>query len=341
MRSRSRRPSLQDIANQVGTTRMTVSRCLRQPESVSEPLRKRILETAERLSYLPNRLPMMLSQAKSRSIGVLVPSVTNQVFSDVLAGIIDEATAADYGAMILHYGYDSAIEERCVATLLANNADGLVLSDRGHTDATLRMIDASGVDVVEIMDTRLPALQQAVGYDNHAAAFDIVSRMIAAGHERVVYFAVRLDERTRQREQGYREAMEHHGLTPVTLERAEKSSFTVGATLMAELLDFQPDSQGVFCTNDDVAVGAYFECQRRGAAIQRQVMIAGFHGLDVSQSMTPKLASVLTPRYDIGKFATRRLLSRLEGQQADSDILDLGYTVLNVPAADVDHRSAS
>ncbi len=331
MRGSSRRPSLQDIADQVGTTRMTVSRCLRAPQSVSEPLRKRILETAERLSYLPNRAPALLKQSRSRSIGVLVPSVTNQVFSDVLGGIIDEASSADYGAMILHYGYDSDVEERCVATLLMNNADGLVMSDRNHTEATLRMIKASGVDVVEIMDTRLPPLQQAVGYDNHAAAFEIVSQMIAAGHERVVYLAVRLDERTRQREQGYQEAMEHHGLEPVTLERAQKSSFTVGATLMAELLDARPDTQGVFCTNDDVAVGAFFECQRRGIGILDQVMIAGFHGLDVGQAIDPKLATVLTPRYQIGQVGARELLARIDGADLYSSIVDLGYTILNMP----------
>ncbi|MDM7457795.1 MAG: substrate-binding domain-containing protein [Paracoccus sp. (in: a-proteobacteria)] len=273
----------------------------------------------------------MLSQSRSRSIGVLVPSVTNHVFADVLAGIIDEAAASDYRAMILHYGYDSLLEERCVATLLAHNIDGLVMSDRDHTPAALRMIGASGIDVVEIMDTRLPALQQAVGYDNHAASFEIVSEMIAAGHEKIVYFAVRLDERTRQREEGYREAMEHHGLTPITLERAQKSSFTVGATLMAELLETRPDTQGVFCTNDDVAVGASFECRHRGAAIVDQVMIAGFHGLDVGQAMRPGLASVLTPRYRIGQVATRELLSRINGAEMESDVVDLGYTIVNLP----------
>lgn len=328
---KSRRPSLQDVANQAGTTRMTVSRCLRNPASVSEHLRLRILEAAERLSYLPNRTPGLLAQSRSRSIGVLVPSVTNQVFSEVLAGIVDETETADFRAMISHYGYDSDLEERSVASLLAYNADGLVMSDRGHTSATLRMIEASGVEVVEIMDTRLPALQQAVGYDNHAAACDMVSAMIAAGHERIVYLAVRLDERTRQRERGYREAMERHSLTPITLESPQKSSFTVGGILMAELLDTHPDTDGVFCTNDDVAVGAYFECQRRRIEVPKQVMIAGFHGLDVTQAMRSSLATVLTPRYLIGQMAARQLLARIEGATMDAEIVDLGYTILDVP----------
>lgn len=325
---KTRRPSLHDIAEAVGTTRMTVSRCLRDPQTVSEPLRQRILETAQRLNYLPNRAPMLLAQSRSRSIGILVPSVTNQVFSDVMAGIIDVTDAADYRAMISHYGYDSALEERSVAALLAYNADGLIMSDRNHTDATLRMIEGSGVSVVEIMDTRLPALQQAVGYDNHAAACDMVTAMIARGHRRVVYLAVRLDERTKQRAEGYREAMERHDLTPVELQSTEKSSFTVGASLMAQILDKNDGTDGVFCTNDDVAVGAYFECRRRQMNVPDQMMIAGFHGLDVGQAMTPHLSSVLTPRYQIGQVAARELLARIDGQTMETAVIDLGYQVL-------------
>lgn len=329
---KARRPSLHDIAQAVGTTRMTVSRCLRDPQTVSEPLRLRILETAQRLNYLPNRAPMLLAQARSRSIGVLVPSVTNQVFSEVMAGIIDVTNAADYRAMISHYGYDSASEERSVAALLAYNADGLIMSDRNHTDATLRMIEGSGVTVVEIMDTRLPALQQAVGYDNHAAACDMVTAMIARGHRRVIYLAVRLDERTRQRAEGYVEAMERHNLPPVILQSAEKSSFTVGASLMARILDNGDRTDGVFCTNDDVAVGAFFECQRRGIIVPEKMMIAGFHGLDVSQALLPHLSSVLTPRYKIGQVATRELLARIDGAPATAPVIDLGYKVLAGPA---------
>lgn len=328
VQQKNRRPSLHDIAEAVGTTRMTVSRCLRDPQTVSEPLRQRILDTAQRLNYLPNRAPMLLAQSRSRSIGVLVPSVTNQVFSDVMAGIIDVTDGADYRAMISHYGYDSAREERSVAALLAYNADGLIMSDRNHTDATLRMIEGSGVSVVEIMDTRLPALQQAVGYDNHAAACDMVSVMIGRGHRRVIYLAVRLDERTLQRAEGYNEAMERHNLTPVVLQSAEKSSFTVGASLMAQIVENDDGTDGVFCTNDDVAVGAYFECRRRGINVPDQMMIAGFHGLDVSQAMTPHLSSVLTPRYQIGQVAARELLARIDGAPMQAPVIDLGYQVL-------------
>ncbi|EJS88885.1 hypothetical protein AAUPMB_08329, partial [Pasteurella multocida subsp. multocida str. Anand1_buffalo] len=68
-----------------------------------------------------------------------------------------------------------------------------------------------------------------------------------------------------------------------------------------------------FCTNDDLAIGALFECQRRGIKVPKQIAIAGFHGHDVGQSMTPQLATVITPRLEIGKIATQELLNRIHG----------------------------
>ncbi|MGP9665936.1 gluconate operon transcriptional repressor GntR [Halomonas sp. AOP22-C1-8] len=324
---KKKRPTLQTIADQVGATKMTVSRCLRDPETVSEGLRERILSVAEQVGYIPNRAPDLLSRATSHSIGVLVPSLTNQVFADVIVGIEKRTEPAGYHLMLSHYGYSPAVEERSLASVLSYNVDGVILSDHHHTPRTLRMLETAGIPVVEIMDTHHKPLQQAVGYDNVAAAFDMVSEMIRYGRQQIIYLAVRLDERTLQREQGYRQAMEQHGLTPVTLHSSQRSSYSVGAALLEQILNDYPHTDGVFCTNDDVAVGAYFECQRRGINVPEQMAIAGFHGHDVGQAMTPKLASVITPRQAIGEAAAQALLARIQGEAVADHTVDLGYRI--------------
>ncbi|MCW4148664.1 gluconate operon transcriptional repressor GntR [Halomonas sp. 18H] len=324
---KKKRPTLQDIADRVGATKMTVSRCLRDPETVSEGLRERIFSAAEEIGYIPNRAPDLLSRATSHSIGVLVPSLTNQVFADVIVGIETLTEPAGYHLMLSHYGYSPELEERSLASLLSYNVDGVILSDHEHTDRSLRMLETAGIPIVEIMDTHRAPLQQAVGYDNVRAAFDMVSEMIRRGRRQVIYLAVRLDERTRQREQGYRDAMEAHGLPPVTLYSTQRSSYTVGAALMERIMADYPTADGIFCTNDDVAVGAFFECQRRGIRVPETMAIAGFHGHDVGQAMTPRLASVITPRQAIGKAAAEALLARIEGAPVKQEVVDLGYAI--------------
>lgn len=90
-----------------------------------------------------------------------------------------------------------------------------------------------------------------------------------------------------------------------------------------------PDMDSIFCTNDDLAVGAAFECQRLGLRIPQDMAIAGFHGHDIGQVMEPQLASVLTPRQRMGQLAAERLLARLRGERrAESAAIDVGFTLL-------------
>ena len=109
---KNKRPTLQDIADRVGATKMTVSRCLRGADNVSKPMRERIFAEAEALGYIPNRAPDLLSKSTSHAIGVLLPSLTNQVFADVIKGVESVTEPAGYHLMLSHYGYSPEIEER-------------------------------------------------------------------------------------------------------------------------------------------------------------------------------------------------------------------------------------
>lgn len=324
---KNRRPTLQDIADRVGATKMTVSRCLRTPDTVSENLRNHIFAVAEELGYIPNRGPNILSKSTSRAIGVLLPSLTNQVFADVIKGIESVTEPANYHLMLSHYGYSQEMEESSLAALLSYNVDGVILSESRHTDRTRRMLETTGIPVAEIMDSRSAPFQQAIGFDNVEAAYDMVSEMIRRGHRHVLYLAVRLDARTLQRQEGYQRAMAEHGLKPETLHTMSRSSYSVGANLMAQVLAEYPQTDGLFCTNDDIAVGAYFECLRRDISVPDQMAIAGFHGHDVGQVMSPQLASVVTPREAVGARAARELLQRIHGQSMEEAVIDLGYRI--------------
>jgi len=167
---KKKRPVLQDVADLVGVTKMTVSRYLRNPEQVSEALRGKIAVALDELGYIPNRAPDILSNATSRAIGVLLPSLTNQVFSEVLRGIESVTDAFGYQTMLAHYGYKPEMEEKRLESMLSWNIDGLILTERTHTPRTLKMIEVAGIPVVELMDSQSPCLDIAVGFDNFEAA---------------------------------------------------------------------------------------------------------------------------------------------------------------------------
>lgn len=322
-----KRPTLQDIASHLGITKMTVSRYLRNPAAVAKTTGDKIAAALESFGYIPNRAPEILSNAKSKAIGVLLPSLTNHVFADVLKGIEQVTDGAGYQTMLGHYGYSVKKEEERIESLLSYNVDGLILSENFHSMRTLRMIETAQIPVVEIMDSSRAGIGQVVGFDNVAAAQAMVETMIARGHQNVVYFTARMDKRTQLKMQGYEQAMKKYSLEPYSLITEEPSSFTLGAKQLQLILEKRPQTNGIFCTNDDLAIGALFECQRLNIAVPAQMAIAGFHGHDVGFSVTPQLATVITPRLEIGKTAANLLLSQLNGEKVEKKIMDLGYQI--------------
>ncbi|HEL9831090.1 TPA: gluconate operon transcriptional repressor GntR, partial [Klebsiella pneumoniae] len=212
-------------------------------------------------------------------------------------------------------------------SMLSWNIDGLILTERTHTPRTLKMIEVAGIPVVELMDSRSPCLDIAVGFDNFEAARQMTAAIIARGHRHVAYLGARLDERTIIKQKGYEQAMLDAGMTPYSVMVEQSSSYSSGIELMRQARREYPQLDGIFCTNDDLAVGAAFECQRLGLKIPDDMAIAGFHGHDIGQVMEPRLASVLTPRERMGRIGAERLLARIRGEAITPKMLDLGFTL--------------
>lgn len=325
---KKKRPSLQDVADRVGVTKMTVSRFLRNPEQVSEALREKIARELESLNYIPNRAPDILSNATSHAIGVLLPSLTNQVFAEVIRGIESVTDKYGYQTMLAHYGYQAEKEEERLLSLLSYNIDGLILAERHHTPRTLKMLETAGIPVVEIMDSVSPCFDSAVGLDNVEASRQMVNEMIKRGCKRIIYLGARQDERTIMRLKGYEKAMQEANLPIGNMMTPQSSSYSLGAELLHKARQAYPDLDGLYCTNDDIAIGAIFECQRLGISVPRDIAISGFHGHDVGQVMTPRLASIFTPRDEMGQQAADLLLSRMKGKKARGQIIDIGFRII-------------
>ncbi|HEY0210596.1 DNA-binding transcriptional regulator IdnR [Acerihabitans sp.] len=320
------RVSMQDIATFAGVTKTTVSRYLRTPEKVAKATGAKIAGIIEELNYIPNRAPEMMLNSISHSIGILVPSFNNQVFSDVLAGIESVTSVNNYQTLIANYNYSKETEEQQIVNLLSYSIDGIILMEKEHTLRSIKSLLAAKIPIVEVMDTREEFMDIQVGYDNQEAAFDMMSTVLASGKRRVVYLGARDDLRDRQRYQGYARAMKSYHLNPLMLTANEISSFSLGADIFNQALKRFPDLDGLFCTNDDIAVGALLECLRQNIPVPGDIAIAGFHGLDIGRAITPRLASVITPRIGMGKCAAEMVLKKIRHEDVNYSI-DLGYQI--------------
>ncbi|KNC89163.1 DNA-binding transcriptional regulator IdnR [Trabulsiella odontotermitis] len=325
---RNHRISLQDIATLAGVTKMTVSRYLRSPKKVSKETGERIARIMEEINYVPNRAPGILLNAQSYTIGVLIPSFQNQLFADILAGIESVTSGHNYQTLIANYNYDRESEEESVINLLSYNIDGIILSEKFHTLRTVKFLRSAKIPIVELMDLQGERLDMEVGFDNRQAAFDMVTTMLDKRQRRqIIYLGSKDDIRDELRFRGYCDAMTGRGLESHRINPRASSSINLGMQLMSEALSRFPETDGVFCTNDDIAMGALLLCFERGMAIPEQISIAGFHGLEMGKQMIPSLASVITPRFDIGRMAAQMLLDKLKNDDLNHNTVDLGYQI--------------
>lgn len=324
---RKTRPTLQDIADRVGVTKMTVSRFLRDPNSVALATQEKIAAVIEELGYIQNRAPAMLSKSSSKAIGILLPSLSNQVFANLVQGIESVTKARGYDTLIAHFGYNVQEEEEKIASLLSYQVDGLILTETHHSERTIQMLKAAGVPVVETMELPDKPINMAVGLDHEQASYHVVTQMIDSGKQHIAYLGARLDTRTQLRMNGYDRAMQDAGLTAVHILTQEHSSFTLGGDLLEQALEERPEINGIFCTNDDIAIGAMMKCAHRGLKIPQDIAIVGYNALDIGQAISPKLTSVETPRFEIGKKSAELLLSALVGEVIEQKVFDLGFSV--------------
>ena len=331
----SGRTTLAAVAERAGVSTMTASRALNQPQLVSDAVRVRVSQAVTDLGYVPNRAARALASSHSHVIVVLVPSLTNLVFTAVLEGIQDAVDASNYQLLIGNTRYSDAEEEKLLSVYLQSNPDGFLLPGLNHSERVTQMLANSGVPVVSMMDLSDNPEDYAVGFSQFDASLAMTRHLLGKGYRRIGFVGAQLDERTLRRCEGYRRAMNEAGLADPRLEVmvGDPSTIALGAELLRRMLEQAPDVQAVFFCNDDLAHGALYYCQRHKIAVPEQLAICGFNDLPASAWVTPSLTTVGTPRYQVGYEAASLLLRTIRGEVPPVRQIDLGFTLLERESA--------
>lgn len=309
---------------------MTVSRALREPDKVSKRSLEKIRSVIDRLGYVPDPAAQALAAGRTNVIGVIVPSITNNVFSDVMSGIY---AAAEGGAWQIQLGnsrYSPLEEERLVRTFLSQRPAGLIIAGIDQSAATVRLLRNSRCRIVQIMEISPDPIDMMVGFSHLEAARAATRHLIDSGYRRPGFIAARLDPRTQRRLEGFRDVARERGLLDpgriVTTPTA--STVTLGGLLMADLLSKAPETDAILCNNDDLALGALFECQRRNIDVPGRMGICGFNDFEMMAVANPGVTSVKTYRLEMGQKAMQMLTSAMAGEEVRPKILDLGFDVV-------------
>jgi LacI family gluconate utilization system Gnt-I transcriptional repressor len=291
---------------------------VRSDGPISAKTRSLVEAAVRKVGYVPNRVAGSLASSGSDLVGVVLPSLSNIVFPDVLRGIHAVLSPRGYRPVVSVTDYSLEAEYESIGALLSWRPAALIVTGLEHLPESRKLMEQCGVPVVEVMDLDGDPIDIAVGMSNRRAGGETAKHLIGAGYRRIGYVGHNLerDLRANKRRSGFLAALKKAGSACMgEVIVAEPSSVEAGRRGLAQLLQAHPKLDAVYFSNDDMAIGGVFHCLAEGIKIPKALAIIGYNGLEMGQALPLPLCSVLTHRREIGERAAACVLDRLAGRQ--------------------------
>jgi LacI family transcriptional regulator len=290
------------------------------------------MEVVERHDYVMDGMAGGLAGARSKIIGLVIPTVINSIYAAFTLAIQQSLRAADYSLVLGVSDFDPAEESRVIRRLVERRVDGLILTGGERDPASYRLIERHGIPTV--LTWRGSSERTCISFDNYAAGRVAMDHLRALGHRRIGLICgwTAVNDRARERRRAYEDALRIAGV-PVDAALVFEGAFDFGDgyRAMSSLLSLPRTPTAVFAANDIQAIGAVSACRDAGARVPGDMSIIGFDDLPIAGFVTPKLTTMRVPASDMGLFAAGRLLGLIHGEADVSSVI--------LPVALIDRES--
>ncbi len=308
--------TLRDVSEASGVSEMTVSRVLRNRGDVSDATRQRVLAAAKALGYVPNKIAGALASQRVNLVAVIIPSMSNMVFPEVMTGISRTLEDTPLQPVVGVTGYLPEKEEKVLYEMLSWRPSGVIIAGLEHSDAARAMLRASGIPVVEIMDVDGTAIDSVVGISHRRAGSQMAQAIIQAGYRRIAFLGTKmpLDHRARKRFEGFTETLAKAGIEIEDHEfYSGGSALAKGREMTRDVLARSPDLDFIYYSNDLIGAGGLLYLTEQGIDIPGRMGLAGFNGVELLKGLPRELATMDSCRQEIGRRAAQLIVGRAAG----------------------------
>ena len=311
----SRPLTLRDVSEASGVSEMTVSRVLRNRSDVSAATREKVLKAAKQLGYVPNKIAGALASQRVNLVAVIIPSLSNMVFPEVMAGISRTLEDTGLQPVVGVTDYSPEKEEKVLYEMLSWRPSGVIIAGLEHSDAARAMLRAAGIPVVEIMDVDGEPVDTCVGISHRRAGRQMAEAILQAGYKRIGFLGTKmpLDHRARKRFEGFTQALARGGVEVTDQEfYSGGSALAKGREMTAAMLERTPDLDFLYYSNDMIGAGGLLYLIEKGYDVPGRIGLAGFNGVELLQGLPKQLATMDACRSEIGRKAAKVILNRIE-----------------------------
>jgi len=308
--------TIYDIAKKLNVTPSTVSRALSDHPRISKKTKERVKEVANALNYQQNSIAAALRSGRTKTLGVIVPTVNRTFFSSLIRGIEQVARTAGYHVMICQSNDDPTLEKDIINTLLGAQVDGIIASLAKSTN------DYSHYENLKVAETPLVMVDRAtnisntstVVIDDFLGAYTAVEHLIHQGCRRIAHFGGSLHlDIYKNRFQGYQQALLDNGISyDENLVICSDLELQDGRAGMKALLKLSEPPDAVLSASDYAAVGAMEVLKERGINIPDEVALVGFMNELFTAFTEPKLSSINQQSEQMGQIAAHVFLEEIK-----------------------------
>lgn len=313
--TRGKRPTLKDIAREVGVHVSTISRALNGVSShaVSPELARKIWRASKRHGYAPNAAAVMLRTNRSRTIGVVVPDITDPVFPPIIRGVEDGLARHGYVAILANTDSDPRRQVQVIEALRTRGIDGLIVASAQRHDADLSRL-AAGMAVVTVSRRTDDARFASVVHDEDDGMRRIVTHLAYLGHQRIA--AIAGPQAVSTGFNRYVSLMQHGRDLGLRVDKALTAFARTfnepeGERCAEELLAAGRPFTAIVCANDRLGVGAITALRRHGIDCPRDVSVTGFNDMALADRLSPALTTIRVDHHRAGAEAAELIVDML------------------------------
>jgi DNA-binding LacI/PurR family transcriptional regulator len=306
--------TIKDIARKTGVSHSTVSRALGGNTLISEATTSRIRKVAREMGYQPSAAARSLKTNQTKVVGVIVNSIDDPFFSEILFGIEDVAQRAGYSLFIASSQYDPYREQNIVQTMLEQRTDGVIICSSSFSADKGRQLSANGFPVVVVNYKANENFNYSIYHDDVDGSQQLTRHLLELGHTKIAYLGNAKSGRTSlDRLNGFQYEMHKAGFK-IPLEyiyEVEGSEPELGVQGLNHFLNCSERPTAIMCFNDMLAIGLLHACQQSGIRVPDDLSVTGFDNITFSAYTTPPLTTLDQPKYSIGNEAAQLLLELL------------------------------
>ncbi len=311
--------TIKSIAKHIGVSHSTVSRALSGSTLVADETAERVRQAALELGYFPSAAARSLKTNRTQVIGVIVSSIADPFFSEILYGIEECAQEAGYSLLIGASQHNPVKEHRVVQAMLEQRTDGLIVCSSSFNSERVNRLLSFGFPVVMVNQQAAENYNFSIYHNDVDGAQQITRHLIELGHKKIAYLGnANSGKTTLDRLKGFQSEMEANGLSVPAeyIYHVAGGEPELGFSAMPYFMDLQDGPTALICYNDLLAIGVLRFCAEQDIQIPKNFSVVGFDNISYSAFTIPSLTTFDQPKRALGNQAARLLLDLLSSDES-------------------------